>query len=268
MGNKTHLILRAINEHGQVVETDIITPNPGQGEPTCKHYGCNSTVESWRACQCSADCWTHARDWRRENRCCKDYVATCPKLASCESFGCFGKYDGKKPCQCNKGCEKRNNCCSDYGTLCNTPEAQQADASCATNCEVEGKKGSYTCQARVDYGVKRQRKKVADMIDKVNDECKGQCNCTLKYYSQGSSSLIEENAEDSSEINEEHVELADAFEEAWESDDTPDELSENQHSLLEKKILLEEELRAIDHKLSGSSEPWADDDIEKLYYMN
>merc|ERR1712232_782023 len=150
--------------------------------------------------------------------------------------------------------EKKNNCCADYNTLCNTPEAQQAEANCAADCEIEGQKGSHNCQSRVDYTVKHKRKSVADAIDLVNTDCAGQCNCSVKYYSQSSSSLLEVDAEDTNEISDEHLQLADAFEEAWESEDIPDEFGENQHILLEKKILLEEELHSIDQMLSGSSD--------------
>merc|ERR1712232_755595 len=233
--NKTHMYLQAINEHGTIVDTGYITPPPGQGEPTCKHYGCNATYADWRACQCTADCWTHAKDWHKENRCCKDYTATCPALASCKQLGCGGKYDWRKPCQCSKGCEKKNNCCSDYNDLCNTPEAQQAEANCAATCEVEGKKGSYPCKDRVDYAVRKQHQKVEDAIDAINTECAGQCNCTAKYYSQGS--LLQEAAEDSSEQVEE------VEENNVDQDDMEDsQLSEKRTALLEKKIHLEEEL--------------------------
>lgn len=256
--NKTHMLIQSINEHGTIVDSDYITPAPGQGEPSCKHYGCNVTFGGWRACQCTADCWTHARDWHRENRCCSDYSATCPALASCKALGCGGKYDSRKPCQCSKGCEKKNNCCSDYNELCNTPEAQAAEAACGAACEVEGKKGSYPCSQRVDYAVKHQHKPVAEAIDLVNTDCKGQCNCTVKYYSQ--SSLLQEDEEDTSEQAEEVEENSDDQDEPQES-----QLSEKQHALLEKKIHLEEELQLLDQKLAGSSDELGEQSIWSEY---
>merc|ERR1712228_105943 len=121
--------------------------------------------------------------------------------------------------------------------------AQAAEANCAASCEVEGKKGSFPCKDRVDYAVKRQRTKLADAIDTINEECKGQCNCTLKYYSQ--SSLLQEDVEDTSEQVEEVEESNDdQFEMEEES-----ELSEQKIAILKKKLHLEEELEAIDKKL-------------------
>jgi hypothetical protein len=261
--NKTHMNIRSINEHGKVVQQDTITPQPGQGEPTCKHYGCGAEFADWRACQCTADCWTHARDWHKNKRCCSDYAATCPALASCASLGCGGKADYRKPCQCSKGCEEKNNCCSDYQTLCNTPEAQEADRNCAADCEIEGQRGAHSCASRVDYAIRRMHKSVADAINLTNTDCATQCNCSVKYYSQGSSSLLEEDVSDESEVAGEEIE-EDADDQAMD-----EEVDAKQTGILEKKIHLEEELRSIDQKLSGS--PASDEDeMQSVWaeYMN
>jgi len=108
---KTQLSLVAIDERGVTQDTATITPRPGWGELSCKHYGCGSDYSNFQGCQCSTDCWKHGN-------CCEDYATTCPELARCEVWGCNSRYDNKKPCQCTSDCAQRGNCCTDYEEKC------------------------------------------------------------------------------------------------------------------------------------------------------
>jgi hypothetical protein len=184
--NKTHMKVDSINEHGKIVDTAYIEPRPPQGEPTCKHYGCNAEYKYWRACQCTADCWKHKNDWHKESRCCEDFQETCPALASCKALGC-NKFDWKKPCQCTQNCERNNDCCADFSELCNPLELQTDQANCAKDCSTVDDKNrtiQSSCQKRVGYAMSWRggRQKLEDAIGNVNEECADQCNCSVKYW--------------------------------------------------------------------------------------
>jgi len=101
-------------------------------------------------------------------------------MANCDSFGCGGNYQSKKPCQCIKGCAAHGNCCSDYEAVCESPEALAAEAACDAKCELKG--SSYSCRARVDYELQHNHRSKADAIEAVNDECADQCSCTTTSY--------------------------------------------------------------------------------------
>merc|ERR1719446_1521394 len=94
--NKTLMTVSSINFAGKIIGSGTITPVPGQGELSCKHYGCMKK-EYWQGCMCDAECWKH-------NNCCKDFAETCSEMARCDLFGCNSRYDGRKPCQCTKDC--------------------------------------------------------------------------------------------------------------------------------------------------------------------
>eukprot|EP00929_Paragymnodinium_shiwhaense_P030602 TRINITY_DN1730_c0_g4_i2.p1 TRINITY_DN1730_c0_g4~~TRINITY_DN1730_c0_g4_i2.p1 ORF type:complete len:752 (+),score=262.44 TRINITY_DN1730_c0_g4_i2:115-2370(+) len=132
---KEKMVVSSINFEGRVIGTGEITPRPKQGELSCKHYGCGSTLY-WQGCMCNEDCWKHGN-------CCKDFSETCKQFARCEVWGCNSRFDKRKPCQCTKDCEQHSSCCEDHAEKCKPScgdnykcgagERWQA-CSCAADC--------------------------------------------------------------------------------------------------------------------------------------
>ncbi|CAB4064159.1 ENDOU [Lepeophtheirus salmonis] len=125
---------------------------------------CNERFNTENACQCNANC-------NKFNNCCSDFNSTCIASTTRTKFvikstirpqnegSCSGKchhaFSFQTPCQCNYGCEKYNNCCSDYGKLCSalpppktTPKRKPGKAtskSCVGKCNQAFKNGEE-CQ--------------------------------------------------------------------------------------------------------------------------
>eukprot|EP00928_Gymnodinium_smaydae_P070053 TRINITY_DN53996_c0_g1_i1.p1 TRINITY_DN53996_c0_g1~~TRINITY_DN53996_c0_g1_i1.p1 ORF type:complete len:678 (+),score=162.60 TRINITY_DN53996_c0_g1_i1:185-2218(+) len=245
---KTQITIKSINYVGDIIETATIEPRPAQGEPTCAHYGCggNANEQWWQLCQCTEDCWKFPH-WSPK-KCCSDFSQECPKLASCETYGC-GSYVRGRPCQCNRGCSERGDCCSDYNGTCNTREIRAAEASCDSGCVIKDQ--NFSCKARIEYAMSHQHRRKQEAIDGVNEECAGQCNCTSQVIAEPHRWHRAETMEDDGPQVQEAV-FGDN--EVIETDDAEDNLEEitvdeNREKLLKRREELVNELHGLEDQL-------------------
>uniref|UniRef100_A0A8C5M404 Protein endoU n=1 Tax=Leptobrachium leishanense TaxID=445787 RepID=A0A8C5M404_9ANUR len=120
----------------------------GGCEDSCKNR-CGQKLDKYYSCQCNPHC-------ERFGDCCHDYhqclyadpssnEATHPVETpenSCNGR-CWKKFSKKDPCHCNKKCDKHNNCCPDYDTLCGgSSKATINDNNDATSSNYKTKKGN------------------------------------------------------------------------------------------------------------------------------